>query len=208
MAWRKLVPVVLFLTLVAPVRAAGIYDQITISLPDGWSVYDQTEALSGKASPFGTVIFSAQPVMPPGSTKADAAQMGKVDTGEVPSFFVQRVEADKGMTCDKLSRTAIYNIAMTVNRDPAIQTVRRRSFLGELEPHHTDIDVGGCHGIRLELEAHKDDPAKHWKIGVRTVSDGKVLYLFSLRHRGIYFADSLPACEKAVNSVQFKQRAN
>jgi hypothetical protein len=218
MTVRKTDAVALFLTLVAlaalampgaraqdaPVRAGGIHDQITISLPDGWSVYDQTEALSGKASPLGVVVFSAQPVAPPGSTRADAARLAQIDTGEVLSFFVERSAANNGMTCAKLSRGAVYDIATNINRDPAIATAGRRLFGGGLEPHHTDIEVGGCHGVRVALEAHQDDPAKHWKIDVRAVSDGRVLYLFSLRHRGIYYKDNLAVFEKAISTVQFK----
>jgi hypothetical protein len=201
MTVRKTDAVALFLTLVAlaalampgaraqdaPVRAGGIHDQITISLPDGWSVYDQTEALSGKASPLGVVVFSAQPVAPPGSTRADAARLAQIDTGEVLSFFVERSAANNGMTCAKLSRGAVYDIATNINRDPAIATAGRRLF-----------------GGGVALEAHQDDPAKHWKIDVRAVSDGRVLYLFSLRHRGIYYKDNLAVFEKAISTVQFK----
>src|SRR6185295_12962024 len=108
-----------------------------------------------------------------------------------------------GMTCAKLSKTAVYNIGTTVNKDPAIATGGRRLF-GGLEPKHTDINIGGCQGVRFELEANKDDSAKHWKMDVRAVSDGKVLYLFSVRHRGLYHKDSLGAFEQALSTVQFK----
>lgn len=188
----------------APARQGGIYDQLAISLPDGWNVYDQSEALSGKPSPLGVVFFSAQAVTPPGSATASAPLLAKVDTGEVASFFVDRSKATKGMSCLKLSRSDVYNIGTTINRDPAIATGGRR-LLGGLEPSHTDITIGGCHGVRFQLEAHKDDPAKHWKIDARAVSDGKVLYLFSVRHRGVYFDDSLAVFEQALNTVKFTQ---
>lgn len=218
MATWNAVPVALVLTLVgavvpavpgvraqeAPVRSGGIYDQITISLPNGWSVYDQVQALTGKSDPLGVVIFSAEPVTQPGGTTADAAQLAKVDSGEIRSFFVQRLQASKGMRCAKLSRTDIYNIGTRINEDPAIATVGRRLF-GGVEPPHTDMDVGSCHGVRFVLEANKDDPAKYWKIDVRAVSDGKVLYLFSLRHRGTYFADNFAFFEQAMRTVEFKQ---
>jgi hypothetical protein len=189
----------------APARTGGIHDQFAISLPDGWSVYDQNEALSGKPSPLGVVFFSAQPVTPPGSITADAPLLAKVDTGEIVSFFVDRSKAAKSMTCAKLSKTDIYNIGTTINKDPAIATAGRRLLGGALEPPHTDISVGGCQGVRFQLEARKDDPAKHWKIDVRAVSDGSVLYLFSVRHRGVYYEDNLAVFEKAMSTVQFKQ---
>ena len=182
----------------------GIYDQFAITLPDGWSVYDQNEALSGKPSSVGVVFFSAQPVTKEGSAAADAALLAKVDTGETPSFFVDRSKASKGMTCAKLSKGDIYGIGTTINQDPAIATVGRRLFSGALEPKHTDIDVGGCHGVRFQLEAHKDDAAKHWKVDARAVSDGKTLYIFSVRHRGGYYDDSLGAFEKAMSTLRFK----
>jgi hypothetical protein len=47
------------------------------------------------------VFFSAEPVATPGEKIADQAKLRRVDTGEIPSFFVDRQPAMKGMSCSK-----------------------------------------------------------------------------------------------------------
>lgn len=188
----------------APAGIGGIHDQFAITLPDGWSVYDQTEALSGKPSAVGMVFFSAEPVAKSGATTADAELLAKVDTGELASFFVQRMPADKGMACDKLSRGAIYDIGTRINKDPVVSTVGGKLFGGGLAPGHKDVELGGCHGVRYVIGAHKDDPAKHWIVDVRAVSDGKVLYLFSLRNKADHYAKNLEIFEQAIATVRLK----
>jgi len=182
--------------------ARSIRNQFVIALPEGWSVYEQNEALSGTPSTVGMVIFSAQRLTREGTATADGELLSKVDSGELASFFVDRVPADKGMSCDKLSRSAIYSIGTKLNQDPAVRTFGRR-FLEYRPPAHKDIELGGCRGVRFVIEAHKHDPAKHSIVDVRAVSDGKVLYLFSLRNKGTYYAQNVEIFETAMASVRF-----
>jgi hypothetical protein len=183
--------------------AGGIREQLEITLADGWSIYDQTEALTGKPSALGVVIFSAEPLTKEGARTPDGPTLAKVDLGELPSFFVDRKKADKDMKCEKLSKSAIYNIGTWVNQDPSVSTLGRKLFGAAQAPDHTDIEVGGCRGVRFLLEANKNDPAKHKVVDVRVVSDGKTLYMFSLRNRGVHYAANLGTFEKAMASVRF-----
>lgn len=183
--------------------AGGIQAQFAITLPDGWSVYDQNEAISGKPSAVGMVIFSAQPVTKAGSTTADPDLLAKVATGEMPSFFVDRQPGDKGAECTKLSRGVIYDLGTKINQDPSIRTAGRALFGGGLAPKHTDIELGGCKGVRFLLEANKNDAARHRVVDVRAVSDGKVIYLFSVRNPGVHYKANLDAFEKALATVRF-----
>jgi hypothetical protein len=186
-----------------PAPGGGIHDQLMITLPDGWSVYDQTEAVTGKPSALGIVIFSALPLTKGAAKTPDVETMVKVDTGELASFFVDRKKADKGMKCEKLSRTTVYDLGTMLNQDASIATAGRRLFGGGLEPSHTDVEIGGCRGVRFVLQAHEKEPAKHRVVDVRAVSDGTTLYLFSLRNRGEHYAANLEALERAVASVRF-----
>jgi hypothetical protein len=217
MSTRALVtPVLLVIAATLPLIAArggaaqgatalsGIQDQFAITLPDGWSIYDQTAALSGKPSAVGMVFFSAAPVTAPGATTTDAALLAKVDTGELTSFFVQRMPARKGMACDKLSKAVIYDIGLKINQDPVVSTVGRKLFGSGIAPGHKDIELGGCHGVRFLIDAHKDDPPKHWTVDVRAVADGTVLYLFSLRNKADHYAKNLETFERAIATVRFK----
>jgi hypothetical protein len=187
----------------APGGGGGIRDQFEIVLPEGWSVYDQTEAITGKSSALGMVIFSSQPLVSAGARTPDAPTIAKVDLGEMPSFFVDRQKADKGMKCEKLSRSAVYHIGTMVNQDPSVSTFGRKLFGATQEPDHTNIELGGCRGVRFLLEANKKDPAKHKVVDVRVVSDGKTVYLFSLRNKGVHYATNLAAFETAMASVRF-----
>ena len=175
--------------------------QFTITLAEGWSVYDQSAAVLGTASDTGLVIFSAEPLVVPGQARAEVDQLAKVDRGELPSFFVDRQRAERGMNCEKLSRSAIYNIGMKVIQDPAVGAARRH--FGALAPAHTPIEIGGCQGVRFHLESGKGDEARHWMIDVRAASDGKTLYLFALRNPIHNYARNLEAFDAAMASVRF-----
>jgi hypothetical protein len=182
--------------------ASGIEGQFTITLPDGWSAYDQNRAVFKKESPYGIVVFSAQPVTKPGEATADAALLAQVDRGDIPSFFVDRSAAGKGAKCEQLSKTEIYNIGTSLNQDPRAGGARRM-FGGGIAPKHTDTSIGGCKGVKFFIESNKDNPEKHWIIDVRAVSDGKVRYLFSLRNRGENYPKNLDTYEKALETLRF-----
>jgi hypothetical protein len=175
--------------------------QFSLVLPEGWSVYDQSAVVLGRSGPGGVIIFSAEPLTAPGATTADLAVLARVDRGDLPSFIVDRQKAERGMACAKLSRTAIYNIGEKLKKDPAFSATQRHFAV--LAPRHEDIQLGGCHGVKFVLEANKGNPAKHWVIDVRAVSDGQVLYLFGLRNRADYHAENLGAFEAALATLNF-----
>lgn len=181
--------------------ATDVNGQFTISLPEGWSIYDQSAAALGTVGETGMVIFSAEPLTAPGQAQAEIDRLAKVDRGELPSFFVDRHPAERGMSCEKLSRSAIYNIGMKVIQDPTIGTIRRH--FGAVAPAHTPIAIGGCNGVRFQVESGKGDPARHWMIDVRAVSDGKTLYLFALRNPIHRYARNVEAFDAAMATVRF-----
>ena len=174
-------------------------EQFTISLPDGWNAYDQSAAVLGTAGNTGMVIFSAEPLTSPGQATAEIDQLAKADRGEMLSFFVDRQRAERGMSCEKLSRSAIYNIGMKIIQDPAVGAVRR--YVGALAPAHTPVAIGGCQGVRFQVESGKGDAARHWMIDVRAVSDGTTLYLFALRNPIHHYARNLEIFDAAMATV-------
>lgn len=180
---------------------AGIADQFTLTLADGWSVYDQNAAVFKTVSPLGLVWFTAEPITEDGAATVERAR--KAATGEIEGFFVDRQKADGGMACSGLSRNATYDIKTMVNRDATVATGGRRLFGGAVVGGHTDIELGGCRGFRFVVEAHKGDAAKHRVIDVRVVSDGQVLYVFSLRNEGQYYERNRTAFERALATLRF-----
>jgi hypothetical protein len=174
----------------------GLKDQFTIALPAGWSAYDQTQALGGKAGLRGTIVFSAERLTKEGETLADPAVMARADTGDLPSFFVDRKSAAKGMTCAKFTKSAAYNLGVLLTEDPIFGALRRRFSATPI--HHDPISVGGCRGYHYKGEGKNGS----WILDVRAVSDGKTLYLFSLRNTAENFGKNLGTFEKAMETLR------
>jgi hypothetical protein len=179
----------------------GVAGQFSLELPAGWSVYDQSAVMLGQVGPTGVIVFSAEPLAAPGQRAADLTALARVDRGELASFIVDRQEAERGMACDKLSRTVIYNIGEKLKQAPAFGAMRRHFAV--LSPRHEDIVLGGCKGVRFLLEANKDEPGRHWVIDVRAVSDGRVLYLFGLRNLAEHYANNIGAFDTALATLSF-----
>ena len=162
----------------------GFKEQFTVALPSGWHVYNQSEAISRKQSPFGVVFFSAQPLTKPGEKTADIELLATADTGEIATSFVNRQPAGNGMTCSEFSRVAGGRLVPT-------QFLPKR------------IVLGGCQGFRVLMRAKYSKPEKaEWVVDVRAASDGKVLYLFSLRARAEHYETVLGTFENALATLK------
>lgn len=178
----------------------GHKDQFTIALPVGWTTYDQEASLTDRRSSIGVVVFSARPVTEEGQTTADENLLSQVDTGEMPSFFVDRQPASKGMSCAKFSRNSAYGIGIQLAQDPIFGFVRRMFSATPLK--HDKIDVGGCQGLRFRGRGKKGA----WRLAVLAVSDGRVLYLFSLRNEAGNFAKNIDIFDEAIATLQLANR--
>src|SRR5260221_4270487 len=177
----------------------GLKEQFTIALPGGWNVYNQLEGFSGERGPLGMVFFSAQPLTKPGEKTADAELLAKADVGEIPSFFVDRHPAGKDMACRDFSRIAGGRVAAMVRNDPAFS--KGRAMPMQFFPER--IELGGCQGFKVQLRASHSNPENaEWIIDVRAVSDGKVLYLFSLRARAEHYQKMLGTFEKVLTTLK------
>jgi hypothetical protein len=176
----------------------GLKEQFTIALPSGWNVYNQSEAVSGERGPFGVVFFSAQPLTKPGEKVADAELLVKADVGEIPSFFVDRQPAGKDMACSEFSRMAGGRVAGMVRRDPAFS--KGRALPTQFLPER--IELGGCQGFKVHLRASHSNPDAEWTIDARVISDGRVLYLFSLRARAENYQKTLGTFERVLATLK------
>ena len=171
-------------------------EQFTISLPNGWSVYKQTEAVTGKPSSLGVIVFSEQSVTKSGENLADPEMLGKVDTGETPSFFVDRIPAYEGMSCEKFGKSDAYNLGVKLMEDPIFGEGRK--LTSAVPVKHERIVIAGCQGFQYEGRGKKGE----WIIDVRAVSDGKICYLFILRNRAEYFSKNIDTFNNAVATIQ------
>jgi hypothetical protein len=187
----------------------GLQGQFTIVLPEGWTVYDQTAAITGKPGPYGMVFFASEPVLSPGEKMPSTAESMKtllrIDVGDVPSFFVDRHPAGRGMSCSKLTRNARTEIELMVGRDSVFGGLARQMLLPK-RPHTTLIELGGCQALKLEGRGRLGPEKTEWVLDVRAVSDGKTLYLFSLRNPADNFARNLGAYEAALATLRLSSQ--
>jgi hypothetical protein len=168
--------------------------QFVIALPVGWSVYRQNPAPPESPDSLGLVIFTSVPLtIAAGYRTPDPAEMAKIDTGQTASFFVDRKPADKGMSCERFTRKAAYELGMFLKKHEK----HGAGQFAAIEPEPQPIDIGGCAGLRFRFDS------QGWMTEVRAVSDGSVLYLFTLRNRREYFDTNFPVYDVATSSVRF-----
>ena len=170
----------------------GHRTEFTIALPRGWTVYDQLAALTGKASPAGVLIFTSS--SPAGlEVKEQLKLLAKLDRGELPSFFVDRSPARQGMTCASFAQKA---------QEEVVKLVQRSFSAGKVEPPRVEsANVGGCRGVQVRVDVRAKDGAE-WVTDVRAASDGKTLYLFSLRNHRANFEKNQEFYERAVSTMR------
>lgn len=84
--------------------------------------------------------------------------------------------------------------------DPALGGLERQMILLPKSPRRSLIQLAGCQALKLEGKGK--DGSKKWRRDVRAVSDGKTLYLFSLRSTADNFARNLGAYEAALATLR------
>jgi TPR repeat protein len=182
-------------------REIGTYEghreQFTVEVPSGWFVRDQAVA-SGHPGRFGVIVFSAESLSRPVGSAEEAVRLAnRLDTGELPSFFVDRHAAVDGMVCGGYSESA---------KESALRAFESPSVLGKGttvtgSPEVERISLGGCQGLKVRVRARQKD-GHELSLLVYTVSDGTTAYDFVLRDLDEFFAKNLAAFEKAVQTVK------
>ena len=173
-------------------------DQITIDLPRGWIAYDQREAnrvrlgKEGKPSRFGKVYFSETKKI------AELHSLGKaraqMDTGKLPSFFVERVPAMRNTACKRFPEKVIQQVMKVIRR-----SFGNGRIVKELQARA--ISIGGCKGFRIRGEV-QTPRGENWIHDVHVVSDGTVMYLFTLRNKKENYEKKLEVYENAIATVR------
>jgi hypothetical protein len=186
----------------------ALKSQFTLSIPRGWHVTDQA-AMMGHAGPEGVVVFSAVEMQAPTALPSNASKkdtealvqqmmkgLGQIDSGEIPSFFVDRYRALPGMSCAGIDEDAKKQLLKALT-GPALG---KKAEI--LEPPTVEgAALGGCQGLRVMVKA-KDATGKEIWMLVHTVSDGTTGYDFALRNQREYFEKNRPTFEKALESIK------
>ena len=179
----------------------GNRDQFTLEIPDGWHVVDQ--------SPFGNagvIAFYSQPVevrldkdpvVAEQQRQAFITMLNGMLSGEIPSFFMDRYKADKGMTCTGFDARALKKKLRIYAKSDALG--KKAKLLGE--PEVATTPVGGCLGIRVMMRANTATGATMHML-VYSAAVGDTTYDFVLMTEPQYFAQNLPWFERVVASVR------
>ena len=173
----------------------GHKEQFTIELPEGWTAYEQLRAITGKSSPFGMVIFASVNLEELESGEQFTAML-QSDTGDLPSFFVDRGPAKRGMSCKGMSKKAEKAVIKMLGGD--VMFSPDRQILEDL--HSETISIGDCQGLRIRGRSKQVDGTE-WAMDVHALSDGNTLYLFSLRNIKENYDKNLEVYEEAVSTV-------
>lgn len=173
--------------------------QFTIDLPSGWHASIQSPG------PYGVVAFSAESLFEKLEGEDEEALeaialdlMRRLDSGELPSFFVDRMKARRGMSCARLGeRAKEKKIASLTGEVP----LGRGSTL--LQPPQAEvISVAGCQGLRVLVRART---LEGWEMMllVYSVTVENVTYDLALRNRKEHFEKNLPVFERSVATLRF-----
>jgi len=183
----------------------GMKDQFEISLPVGWSVYDQGAVLSGKPSKTGLpIVFSSELIdgeaMKSGGGQAVEKvlkQLSGVEVGAISGFSLERVPAKKGTSCNGFDKKAEKKLLALLGTDPMFgsgRTIREK-------PHAEPAAIGGCQGIRVRGKG-TTSTGEGKMLDVFAVSDGEVLFLFVLRNLDENYPKIVGTFEKAISTLK------
>jgi hypothetical protein len=205
---------------IGPVEAAGspagsgftvferYRDQFTIELPSGWHFKDQG-AMTGAPGPNGLVTFAARELpgrtaIPKDASKKDMdaiiqkmmVAMGEVDSGAIPSVFVERYTSLPGASCAALGEEAKRRILSAATGS----ALGKKAKVLE-SPQVEDAPLGGCQGLRVMVKAKDAAGEEIWML-VHSVSDGTTGYDFALRNHKAHFERNLPVFLQALATVK------
>jgi hypothetical protein len=181
----------------------GRKDQFIIAIPKDWAVHDQARVLEEhgvqrmKDNYFNMIIFYRSPDAAP-SGDMSVEVMRKIDTLEVPSFFVQKMRPSNGMSCGEFSEKAQKEVLKLVSSSDSFA---KGATVTEA-PHAEPSAVAGCKGTRIQGSGQAQKSSTATKHVVYAASDGAVLYLFSLRGPADKFDQSAQVFEKAMATAR------
>jgi hypothetical protein len=183
----------------------GMKDQFTLALPVGWSVYDQQEVLMGKRGKTGPpVVFSSEVIdgraLMSGDKQAAlkvADQLSGIETGRLSGFALNRLPARYGMSCNGIDGQARARLLELLGNEPMFgrgRTIREK-------PHAEPTLIGGCQGLRVKGKGEARGGGGRI-LDVFAVSDGDVLFLFTLENLEEHYPKNLGTFEKVLSTLK------
>jgi hypothetical protein len=172
-------------------------DQFTIALPSDWMVYDQGRLMGGSNGPFGMVIFLPTKEFKSDGGFASIEVIQKVSVGGVPSFFLQKNAADKGMSCAGFSEKDEKKLVKLIADD----SVFKKGAKVTEAPHADHMTVAGCSGLRIRGSSQPSGGTP-WTVDAYVASSKGILYIFSLRNKTENYAKNVDLFQKIVSTAK------
>lgn len=179
----------------------GNRDQFTLEIPAGWHVVDQSPY-----SDKGVVAFYSQPlqmkmdkdpVIARQQEQAFQQLLNSMESGEIPSFFIDRYKADKGMTCAGFDARAQKKKLRIIVKSDVLG--KQSKILGE--PAVATVPVGGCQGLRVLIRANTAFGTTMQMLVYSAAVDG-ITYDLALIAEPRFFDQNLPWFERVVSSMR------
>lgn len=179
----------------------GNRDQFTLEIPDGWHVVDQSPY-----SDMGVIAFYSQPMQMKLDKDPEIARQQEeafrkliegMESGEIPSFFIDRYKADKGMTCagfDARSQKKKVNIFAKADA-----LGKKSKLIGK--PEVATAPVGGCQGLRVLIRANTAVGTTMHMLVYSAAVDG-ITYDLALLAEPRFFDQNLSWFERVVSSMR------
>lgn len=179
----------------------GNRDQFTLEIPDGWHVVDQSPYADAGVIAFYSrpveVKLDKDPAIAEQQKQAFMTMLNGMLSGEIPSFFMDRYKADKGMTCTGFDARALKKKLRIYAKSDVLG--KKAKLLGE--PEVATTPVGGCLGIRVMMRANTSTGATMHMLVYSAAVNGTT-YDIVLMTEPQYFAQNLPWFERVVASVR------
>jgi hypothetical protein len=155
------------------VAEESLKDQITLSIPRGWSAYDQTRLLTGEPAPLGTVVYSPPALLLTPGQDAAVETARRLNSGEIPSLTLDRIPAPRGANCAAMTPAAQKRIvAMVENEVPMFD----RGNTVVLAPRPEPLALNGVQGLRTGARS-RDAAGVERTLDLAAFGDGTTLYL-------------------------------
>ena len=178
-------------------RAYTELDRVfAMDVPADWALYHHDLVHVDGIVRYGTVVFTAGPLLeaedPKG--KARARALTKIQEGGVTAWIVNRREALAGMRCEGFDRGALAGLGEIVAANPFFGRPVELASAPAFEP----VEIDGCAGQRLVARA-KTSPAV---LDLRAVAREGTLVLVGLRTTESELARESAAFERGVASLR------
>ena len=181
----------------------GLKEQFVLSLPLGWSVFNQQEILTGNAGKVGPVVFCSETIDAKAMLSGDEKALEKVmnqlvraEVGMIAGFMLDRLPAKKGMSCKGFEKKAQKELLKLVGTDPMFgpgRTTREK-------PRAEAVTIGGCEGLRIKGKGEARTGAGKM-LDVFAVSDGNYVYLFMLLNLDEHYAKNVGIFEEVLSTL-------